>query len=63
MLVLEYKLDAAPAQYARMDEAIRSAQFVRNRCLRLWMGPLARSQRWEQVKSDGRTKHLPAEAG
>jgi putative transposase len=37
MLVLEYKLDAATAQYARMDEAIRSAQFVRNTCLRLWM--------------------------
>jgi putative transposase len=37
MLVYEYKLDAAPAQYARMDEAIRSAQFVRNKCLRLWM--------------------------
>jgi putative transposase len=37
MLVFEYKLDAAPAQYTRMDEAIRSAQFVRNTCLRLWM--------------------------
>jgi putative transposase len=37
MLVLEYKLDAATAQYARMDAAIRSAQFVRNKCLRLWM--------------------------
>jgi putative transposase len=37
MLVLEYKLDAATAQYARMDAAIRSAQFVRNTCLRLWM--------------------------
>jgi putative transposase len=37
MLVYEYKLDAAPAQYARMDAAIRSAQFVRNTCLRLWM--------------------------
>jgi len=37
MLVFEYKMDAAQAQYARMDEAIRSAQFVRNKCLRLWM--------------------------
>ena len=37
MLVYEYQLDAAPAQYARMDEAIRSAQFVRNKSLRLWM--------------------------
>jgi len=37
MLVYEYKLDAAPAQYARMDEAIRIAQFVRNKSLRLCM--------------------------
>jgi putative transposase len=37
MLVYEYKLDAAPALYARMDEAIRIAQFVRNKSLRLWL--------------------------
>ncbi len=37
MLVYEYKLDASPAQYARIDEAIRVGQFVRNKCLRLWM--------------------------
>lgn len=37
MLVYEYKLDAAPAQYARMDEAIRIAQFVRNKSLSLWI--------------------------
>jgi putative transposase len=37
MLVYEYKLDASPAQYARLDEASRVGQFVRNTCLRLWM--------------------------
>jgi putative transposase len=37
MLIYEYKLDAASAQYARMDAAIRIAQFIRNKCLRLWM--------------------------
>src|SRR5690242_15399945 len=37
MLVYEYKLDGTPAQYAQMDEAIRIAQFVRNKCLRRWM--------------------------
>ncbi len=37
MLVFEYKLDGAKAQYARMDQASRSAQFVRNTCLRRWM--------------------------
>src|SRR5260370_42259319 len=36
-LALEYKLDAAHVQYARMDAAIRSAQFVRNKSLRVWM--------------------------
>ncbi len=37
MLVFEYKLDGKPAQYAAIDEAIRVNQFVRNKCLRLWM--------------------------
>ncbi|HEU4782687.1 MAG TPA: transposase [Ktedonobacterales bacterium] len=37
MLIYEYKLDGTKTQYARMDEAIRTAQFVRNKSLRLWM--------------------------
>lgn len=37
MIVLEYKLVAANKQQRAMDEAIRTAQFVRNACLRLWM--------------------------
>ncbi len=37
MLIYEYKLDATKAQYAAMDEAIRIVQFIRNKCLRLWM--------------------------
>jgi putative transposase len=37
VLIYEYKLDATPAQYAAMDEAIRVVQFIRNKCLRLWM--------------------------
>jgi putative transposase len=37
MLVYEYKLDGTTAQYARIDGAIRVAQFVRNKCLRRWM--------------------------
>ena len=37
MLVYEYKLDGNIAQYTAMDEAIRVTQFVRNKCLRLWM--------------------------
>lgn len=37
MLTLEYKLRGTPAQFAAIDEAIRTVQFIRNTCLRLWM--------------------------
>jgi putative transposase len=37
MLVYEYKLDGNANQYQAIDEAIRTVQFVRNKCLRLWM--------------------------
>jgi hypothetical protein len=37
MLVYEYKLDGSKKQYAAIEEAIRTAQFIRNKCLRLWM--------------------------
>ena len=37
MLVYEYKLAGSKKQYAAIDEAIRGAQFVRNKSLRLWM--------------------------
>ncbi len=37
MLIFEYKLDGSKAQYAAIDEAIRIVQFIRNKCLRLWM--------------------------
>ena len=37
MIVFEFKVKAKPAQYAAIDEAIRTSQFVRNKCLRHWM--------------------------
>jgi putative transposase len=37
MLVYEYKVTGNKAQYAAIDEAIRTVQFIRNKCLRLWM--------------------------
>jgi len=37
MLIYEYKLDGSHVQYAAIDEAIRITQFIRNKCLRLWM--------------------------
>jgi putative transposase len=37
MLVLEYKVKAKPNQYKAIDEALRTVQFIRNKCLRYWM--------------------------
>ena len=37
MLILEYKLRVNQRQRAAIDEAIRTTQFIRNKCLRLWM--------------------------
>src|SRR5438874_13147303 len=37
MLIYEYKLDGNQQQYAAIDEAIRVVQFIRNKCIRLWM--------------------------
>ncbi|MFP5275455.1 RNA-guided endonuclease InsQ/TnpB family protein [Coleofasciculus sp.] len=37
MLVFEAKLEGTKEQYERLDEAIRTARFVRNSCLRYWM--------------------------
>jgi putative transposase len=37
MLVVEAKLkNGTTEQYKRLDEAIRTAQFVRNSCVRYW---------------------------
>ena len=37
MLVLEAKLKGKTQQFEALDEAIRTAQFIRNSCLRYWM--------------------------
>ena len=37
MLVLEFKVYGKQAQYQAIDEAIRTGQFIRNQCIRLWM--------------------------
>ena len=37
MLVVEAKLEGEKQQYERLDEAIRTARFVRNSCIRYWM--------------------------
>jgi putative transposase len=37
MLVFEFKTYGKPQQFASIDEAIRTAQFIRNKCLRFWI--------------------------
>ncbi len=37
MRVLEFKVKGKTKQYLAIDEAIRTSQFVRNKCLRYWM--------------------------
>jgi len=37
VLVLEYKVKAKPSQYQAIEDAIRTTQFVRNKCFRYWM--------------------------
>ena len=38
MLVRETKLlNGIPEQYLALDDAIRAAQFIRNKCVRYWM--------------------------
>jgi putative transposase len=37
MLILDYKLRVNQTQQTAIDEAIRTTQFIRNKCLRKWM--------------------------
>lgn len=37
MFVLEFKVKAKTQQYQAIDDAIRTAQFIRHKCVRLWM--------------------------
>ena len=37
MIVLEFKAKGKTTQYLAIDEAIKTAQFVRNKCVRYWM--------------------------
>lgn len=37
MIVYEFKVKGKEAQYRTIDEAIRTSQFIQNKCLRYWM--------------------------
>ena len=45
MVVLEFKAKGKATQYTAIDEAIRTAQFVRNKALRFWMDNLGVGQK------------------
>lgn len=49
MLIYEYKLDGSKKQYTSIEEAIRVCQFIRNKCLRLWMDEQSVSRKGLQV--------------
>ena len=36
MVTLEFRLVGKPRQYRALDEAIRTTQFIRNKCVRYW---------------------------
>ena len=44
MIVLEFKTYGKASQYSAIDEALRTAQFVRNKALRLWMDTTSASK-------------------
>ena len=37
MIIYEFKVKAKDSQYRAIDEAIRTSQFIQNKCLRYWM--------------------------
>jgi putative transposase len=49
MLIYEYKLSGSNKQFAAIDEAIKTVQFIRNKCLRLWMDERSISKNELQV--------------
>ncbi|WP_287519862.1 hypothetical protein [Okeania sp. SIO2C2] len=37
MIIYEFKVKAKPEQYQAIEEAIKTSQFIQNKCLRYWM--------------------------
>jgi putative transposase len=57
MIIREAKLlNGTPEQYQVLDEAIRTMQFVRNKCLRYWMDNrgVGKKQLYAQLNSAAR---------
>src|SRR5258708_13222448 len=59
MLVYEYQLDGRKKQFAAIDEAIRTVQFIRNKSLRLWMDNPGTSKNDLQTNCKVLAQHSP----
>jgi putative transposase len=59
MLILDHKLRANKQQQSASDEAVRTAQFVRNKALRLWMDGRAISRYDLQAFCSQAAKYFP----
>jgi len=59
MLVYEYQLDGSKKQFAAIDEAIRTVQFIRNKSLRLWMDNPGTSKNDLQTNCKVLAQHSP----
>jgi len=53
MIVFEFKARGKSEQYQAIDEAIRTSQFIRNKCLRFWMD----SKRSDKINRYSLNKH------
>jgi putative transposase len=59
MLIYEYKLDGNQKQFQAVEEAIRTIQFIRNKCLRLWMDSRGVSKNDLQIYCSTLAKAFP----
>ena len=44
MIILEFKVKGKKPQFDAIDSAIRTGQFIRNKCLRFWMDSQNKSE-------------------
>lgn len=59
MLVYEYKLDGNKKQFQAIEEAIRVVQFIRNKCIHLWMDSRGVSKNDLQIYCSTLAKDYP----
>ena len=53
MIVLEFKAQGKPNQFKAVDEAIRTVQFIRHSCIRLWIDHKGTGKWAKNTKHEG----------